>query len=309
MGGEGFDFLGFHFRRVGASRTSGRPYIACWPSQSGDGGGPAADAGNSPRWGGSACRPSWSWQDLNRFLRGWGGLLSLRELNRTVPRPRPLRVLAAGAFHDAASTTDPETGRGAFELLESRDRLGLHRLTGTIGHDHAHASRRTMSESRVRENLTHGSKRRREETRPVGLTSPQGGNAPPADPTPARLPRPRPQGPARPAGALIRPIFDAASGEEASSGSARRSRSSRGRLPRSPRCSRTPRPTSSPSTRSRPTHWRKLRSHQPARALQQRDRPAHRRRRHLPRRPRADPARRRCSASSRTTVMKDGGPR
>lgn len=30
--GAGFDFLGFHFRRV-HSRTSGRPYIACWPSQ------------------------------------------------------------------------------------------------------------------------------------------------------------------------------------------------------------------------------------------------------------------------------------
>ena len=34
-----------------------------------------------------------------------------------------------------------------------------------------------------------------------------------------------------------------------------------------------------------PDHWRKLRSHEPARALQPRDRPAHRRRRHLPRRP------------------------
>ncbi len=31
VGGEGFDFLGFHFRRV-HSRTTGRPYIACWPS-------------------------------------------------------------------------------------------------------------------------------------------------------------------------------------------------------------------------------------------------------------------------------------
>ena len=36
-------------------------------------------------------------------------------------------------------------------------------------------------------------------------------------------------------------------------------------------------------------HWRKLRIDQPARALQPRDRPAHRRRRHLPRRPLADP--------------------
>ena len=37
------------------------------------------------------------------------------------------------------------------------------------------------------------------------------------------------------------------------------------------------------------SHWRKLRSHEPARALQQGDRPPHRRRRHLPQRPLADP--------------------
>ncbi len=32
VGDEGFDFLGFHFARL-RSRTSGRPYIACWPGQ------------------------------------------------------------------------------------------------------------------------------------------------------------------------------------------------------------------------------------------------------------------------------------
>jgi transposase-like protein len=38
-------------------------------------------------------------------------------------------------------------------------------------------------------------------------------------------------------------------------------------------------------------HWRKLRKHQPVGAAQPRDRAPYRRRRHLPRRPLADPAR------------------
>jgi RNA-directed DNA polymerase len=166
VGGEGFDFLGFHFRRV-SSRTSGRPYIACWPSQKAMAAARQRIRQLTPlgRIGLPAIMVV---QDLNRFLRGWGAYF--RYGNST----QQFHALDRYAFWRLARFMTrkhhrPGTGRGAFELLESRDRLGLHRLTGTIGHEHAHASRRTMSESRVRENLTHGSKRRREETRPVGL--------------------------------------------------------------------------------------------------------------------------------------------
>ena len=83
-------------------------------------------------------------------------------------------------------------------------------------------------------------------------------------PLPARLSRARPQGPARPAGGadpadLQRREPRAGARPALRSGRAPR----RAPRPRSPRCSKTPRQTSWPSTRSRASHWRKLRSTNP----------------------------------------------
>ncbi len=111
-------------------------------------------------------------------------------------------------------------------------------------------------------------------------------------PLPARLPRPRAQGPARAAGgadpadlqrrharAGARP---AVGGRRAPGRPARQGRrAARGRRARHPRLLRVP-------ARS----LAQAQIDQSARALQPRDRPPHRRRRHLPRRPEPDPARR-----------------
>ena len=85
--------------------------------------------------------------------------------------------------------------------------------------------------------------------------------------------------------ALIRPIFNADNARRRRAiGSPRRSRTSTGAWPRSRRCSRTPRPTSWPSTRSRARTGASCA--RPTRSSASTgDRPAHRRRRHLPRRP------------------------
>ena len=107
-------------------------------------------------------------EDLNRFLRGWGAYF--RHGNST----EQFKALDRYVFWRLArflTRKHDKTGyrRGMAELIESRTQLGLYRLAGTIRYGDAHAARQTMSESRVRENLTHGSMRRREETRPVGL--------------------------------------------------------------------------------------------------------------------------------------------
>ena len=92
---------------------------------------------------------------------------------------------------------------------------------------------------------------------------------------------------------LIRPIFNAENSHARRAiGSPRPSRTSTAGWARSPTMLEDAETDILAFYAFPAAHWRKLRSHQPARALQQGDRPPHRRRRHLPRRPRADPPRR-----------------
>ena len=164
---EGFDFLGFHYRRV-QSRSSGKPYIACWPSRRAMAAARERIRQLTPvgRIGLPAIMVA---QDLNRFLRGWGAYF--RSGNST----QQFKALDRYVFWRLSRFLTRKYDkrgyrRGMAQLMDSRTRLGLHQLAGTIRYEQAQATRRTMSESRVRENLTHGSMRRREETRPVGLT-------------------------------------------------------------------------------------------------------------------------------------------
>ena len=80
---EGFDLLGFHFRRI-PSRKTGRPYAACWPSQQATATARQRIRELTPldRIGLPAIMVV---QDLNRFLRGWG-VLSPWELDSAVRR-------------------------------------------------------------------------------------------------------------------------------------------------------------------------------------------------------------------------------
>ncbi len=138
VGGEGIDFLGFHFRRV-HSRTTGRPYIACWPSRKAMAAARQRIRDLTPlrRLGLPAIMVV---QDLNRFLRGWGAYF--RSGNST----QQFHALDRYVFWRLARFMTRKhdrrgTGRGAYELLDARDRLGLYRLTGTIRYAPAHATR------------------------------------------------------------------------------------------------------------------------------------------------------------------------
>jgi RNA-directed DNA polymerase len=136
--GEGFEFLGFHYRRV-LSRSSGKPYIACWPSRKAMAAARQRVRDLTPlrRLGLPAIMVV---QDLNRFLRGWGAYF------RTGNSTQQFHALDRYVFWRLARFMTRKhdrrgTGRGAYELLESRDGLGLYRLTGTIRHEPAHATR------------------------------------------------------------------------------------------------------------------------------------------------------------------------
>ncbi len=136
VAGEGFDFLGFHFRRV-HSRSSGRPYIACWPSRKAMAAARQRVRDLTPlgRIGLPAIMVV---QDLNRFLRAWGAYF--RSGNST----QQFQALDRYVFWRLARFMTRKhgrrgTGRGAYELLDSRTGLGLYRLTGTIRYEPAHA--------------------------------------------------------------------------------------------------------------------------------------------------------------------------
>ena len=92
--------------------------------------------------------------------------------------------------------------------------------------------------------------------------------------------------------ALIRPIFQAESGEQARERLSEAVAHLDGKLPKVAALLEQAEEEILAFYSFPAAHWSKLRIDEPARALQQGDRPPHRRRRHLPRRPLADPARR-----------------
>jgi RNA-directed DNA polymerase len=136
--GEGFDFLGFHYRRV-LSRSSGKPYIACWPSRRAMAAARERIRQLTPmgRIGLPAIMVA---LDINRFLRGWGAYF--RSGNST----QQFEALDRYVFWRMSRFLTRKYGkrgyrRGMAQLMESRTCLGLHRLVGTIRHEPAHAPR------------------------------------------------------------------------------------------------------------------------------------------------------------------------
>jgi RNA-directed DNA polymerase len=127
--GDGFDFLGFHFRRV-LSRTTGLPYVACWPSHKAMNAARQRIRDLTPlgRLGLPAIMVV---QDINRFLRGWGAYF--RDGNST----QQFHALDRYVFWRLARFMTRKhrrkgTGRGAYELLGSHNGLGVYRLVGTV---------------------------------------------------------------------------------------------------------------------------------------------------------------------------------
>ena len=136
--GCGFDFLGFHHRRVESFTRKGRFFCARWPSQR------AVRAARDKIRGHTARRrlllpAEWIAEDLNRFLAGWRGYFAYGNSTKV--------------FHDldqfvtermARFITKKHGRRGRdFGLMILRDHqnLGLIRLTGSIRHGPVHAVR------------------------------------------------------------------------------------------------------------------------------------------------------------------------
>ena len=75
-------------------------------------------------------------EDLNRFLRGWGAYF--RHGNST----QQFKALDRYVFWRLSRfLTRKHDRRGMAELVESRTKLGLYRLVGTIRYPTAHAGR------------------------------------------------------------------------------------------------------------------------------------------------------------------------
>ena len=135
--GCGFDFLGFHHRRVESFTRKGRFFCARWPSQR------AVRAARDKIRGHTARRrlllpAEWIAEDLNRSLRV-ARLLRLRQLDEGVPDLDQFVTERMARF-----ITKKHGRRGRdFGLMILRDHqnLGLIRLTGSIRHGPVHAVR------------------------------------------------------------------------------------------------------------------------------------------------------------------------
>lgn len=133
--GEGFDFLGYHFRRIPVRRDPDRRYCACWPSRQAM---VAArqrirDLTPMERVGLPAIMVV---QEINRFLKGWGAYF--RHGNST----QQFKALDHFAFERVARFLSrkhgkPGRGMGVYLLMKSDTRLGLYRLAGTVRYESA----------------------------------------------------------------------------------------------------------------------------------------------------------------------------
>jgi RNA-directed DNA polymerase len=137
--GEGFDLLGFHFRRVPSRRDRSYRYAASWPSQR-----TMAAARQRVRELTPLSRvglpTSMVVQDLNRFLRGWGAYF---RYGNSTQQFSALDVYVFERLSRFLSRKHGSSGRGAGmnTLIESQAKLGIYRLAGTVRNDWAHAAR------------------------------------------------------------------------------------------------------------------------------------------------------------------------
>jgi RNA-directed DNA polymerase len=140
VAGEGFDFLGYHFRRLPVRRDPSRFYCACWPSQRAMAAARQRIRDLTPmeRVGLPAIMVV---QEINRFLKGWGAYF--RHGNST----QQFKALDHFAFERVARFLSrkhgkPGRGMGVHLLMKSDTRLGIYCLAGTVRYaSAAHAAR------------------------------------------------------------------------------------------------------------------------------------------------------------------------
>ena len=166
VGGEGFDFLGFHHRLVRArGRTGTRRFVflARWPSR-------RALQHARDRIRGLTDRKRLLVPieevvgSLSRFLRGWAGFFRIGNSARHLDKIRHYAFERLGIF--VANLHRQSRRWGLRHVRLSPNHLGLINLNGTVVAPRpnyawralvAEHRRRRTSESRVRENRMHGS--------------------------------------------------------------------------------------------------------------------------------------------------------
>lgn len=109
VGGEGFDFLGFHHRLVcsqGRVGSKGVTFLARWPASKAMQ--HARDRIRELTVRSRLLLPvDWVVEDLNRFLRGWSAYFRVRQLRRPVRRDHPVRPDAVGDHCRQATSPQP----------------------------------------------------------------------------------------------------------------------------------------------------------------------------------------------------------
>ena len=138
-GGQGFDFLGFHHRKVRSFRNPSVLFLASWP-------GHAAMQRARERVRGLCARRNCLRPvmdvitDVNRFLRGWGGYFrrgnSTRHFHRLDLYVGRRLARFISKKHDRSGL-----GFGYRAMGASGNDLGLYHLVGTVGAVAAHAGR------------------------------------------------------------------------------------------------------------------------------------------------------------------------
>ena len=138
-GGEGFDFLGFHHRKVRSFRNPRVMFLASWPGQ-------AAMLRARKRVREFCARRNCLRPvtdvitDVNRFLRGWGGYFRKGNSTRHFHR---LDLYVGRRLARFLSKKHARTGVGyGYRVMRaSGNDLGLYHLVGTVGTAAAHAGR------------------------------------------------------------------------------------------------------------------------------------------------------------------------
>jgi len=138
-GGEGFDFLGFHHRKVRSFRNPSVLFLASWPGR-------AAMQRARERVRKLCARRNGLRPvgdvitDVNRFLRGWGGYFRKGNSTRHFHR---LDLYVGRRLARFISKKHDRSGLGyGYRVMgASGNDLGLYHLVGTVGAAAAHAGR------------------------------------------------------------------------------------------------------------------------------------------------------------------------
>jgi group II intron reverse transcriptase/maturase len=138
-GEEGFDFLGFHHRKVESWKWRGRYYLQSWPSDRAMNSIRAAirDRTDRRRVGWPV---EWVVADLNPVLRGWGAYFRRGNSAKKFSHIDSYVHLRMAIF---ASTKHGLRGLNWQRRFNRSwlDTLGVHQLVGTVRYGTAHASR------------------------------------------------------------------------------------------------------------------------------------------------------------------------